>query len=53
MDKFYQNFFENYKPEQNLDFDKSIIAYYGEHSCKSFKRRKSIRFGLRIRYVYN
>lgn len=29
-----KNFREHFVPIQQLDFDESIIAYYGRHSCK-------------------
>ncbi|KAF2882924.1 hypothetical protein ILUMI_23247 [Ignelater luminosus] len=35
-------------PEQNLNFDECIVAYYGRHSCKQFIRGKPIRFGYKI-----
>lgn len=42
-----KNFREHFVPIQQLDFDESMIAYYGRHSCKQFIRGKPIRFGYK------
>lgn len=41
------NFVNNFKPEQNLSYDESMIAYYGPHSCTKFIRSKPIRYGYK------
>ncbi|XP_039286653.1 piggyBac transposable element-derived protein 3 isoform X1 [Nilaparvata lugens] len=47
IDKLKINFGVNFVPVQQLDFDESMIAYYGRHSCKQFIRGKPIRFGYK------
>lgn len=48
MDKLKQTFLKNWIPEQNLDFDESMVKYFGRHSCKQFIRGKPIRFGYKM-----
>lgn len=48
MDMLKQRFIENWIPEQHLDFDESMIKYFGRHSCKQFIRGKPIRFGYKM-----
>jgi len=43
-----QNFLDNFRPVQQLDYDESMVAYYGRHSCKQFIRGKPIRFGYKV-----
>ena len=31
-----------------MDYDESMVAYYGKHSCKQFIRGKPIRFGFKV-----
>lgn len=35
-------------PQEHLDFDESMIKYYGRHSCKQFIRGKPIPFGYKM-----
>lgn len=35
-------------PQEHLDFDESMIKYYGRHNCKQFIRGKPIRFGYKM-----
>ncbi|XP_039297935.1 piggyBac transposable element-derived protein 3-like [Nilaparvata lugens] len=47
MNLLQEKFHEQFRPEQHLDFDESMIPYYGKHSCKQFIRGKPIRFGYK------
>lgn len=38
---------ENYVPTANLNYDESMIEYFGKHGCKQFIRGKPIRFGFK------
>ncbi|KAJ2937338.1 hypothetical protein O0L34_g19219 [Tuta absoluta] len=42
-----KKFQENYVPTQNLNYDESMIEYFGKHGCKQFIRGKPIRFGFK------
>ncbi|KAJ8955520.1 hypothetical protein NQ314_006874 [Rhamnusium bicolor] len=42
MDKMKKRFLDNFVPVQNLDFDESMIRYYGRHGCKQFIRSKPL-----------
>lgn len=35
-------------PVSNLNYDESMIKYFGRYSCKQFIRGKSIRFGYKM-----
>lgn len=48
MDLLKFKFIENWIPEQDLDYDESMIKYFGKHSCKQFIRGKPIRFGYKM-----
>lgn len=48
IEKLRTNFREHFVPVQQLDYDESMIAYYGRHSCKQFIRGKPIRFGYKV-----
>lgn len=48
MDKIKKRCLDNFVPVQNLDFDESMIRYYGRHGCKQFIRGKPIRFGYKM-----
>lgn len=48
MDMIKQKFMKNWMPEQNLDYDESMVKYFGRHSCKQFIRGKPIRFGYKM-----
>ncbi|KAK9729567.1 Transposase IS4 [Popillia japonica] len=48
MDELKIKFINNWIPEENLDFDESMIKYYGRHSSKQFTRDKPIRFGYKM-----
>lgn len=47
IDKINKNMTDNFIPVQNINFDESMIAYYGHHGCKQFLRGKPIRFGFK------
>lgn len=40
-------FLKHFIPEQELNYDESMIKYFGRHSCKQFIRGKPIRFGFK------
>ncbi|KAJ8939688.1 hypothetical protein NQ318_011735 [Aromia moschata] len=48
MDLLKSKFIKNWIPEQDLDYDESMIKYFGKHSCKQFIRGKPIRFGYKM-----
>ncbi len=48
MEKIKQKCFTNFVPSENLNFDKSMIRYYGKHGCKQFIRGKPIGFGYKM-----
>jgi hypothetical protein len=41
-------FLEHFIPSQNLNYDESMVKYFGKHSCKQFIRGKPIRFGYKV-----
>jgi len=47
-----RNFQEHFQPIKQLDYDESMVPYYGRHSCKQFIRENQsvsdIRFGAWI-----
>lgn len=47
-ERLVNNFVKNFKAEQHLSYDESMIAYYGPHSCKQFIRGKPIRYGYKV-----
>lgn len=48
MNILKQNFLTNFVPVENLDYDESMVKYFGRHGCKQFIRGKPIRFGFKI-----
>lgn len=42
-----KKFLENYVPSATLNYDESMIEYFGKHGCKQFIRGKPIRFGFK------
>jgi len=42
------NFQAAFRPTKHLDYDESMIAYYGRYGCKQFIRKKPIRFGYKV-----
>lgn len=48
MDKLKAAFLEHFVPEQDINYDESMVKYYGKHSCKQFIRGKPIRFGFKM-----
>lgn len=48
MDKLQENFLKYFVPTENLNFDESMVKYFGKHYCKQFIRLKPIRFGYKI-----
>ena len=47
MDQRKENLKKKYVPSRALNFDESMIEYYGRHGCKQFIRGKPIRFGFK------
>lgn len=48
MDMLKDKFLIYFVPSQNLNYDESMVKYFGKHSCKQFIRGKPIRFGYKI-----
>lgn len=48
MNMLKQKFLDHFVPSQNLNYDESMVKYFGKHSCKQFIRGKHIRFGYKI-----
>lgn len=48
MDKLNETFLEHFTPEEEINFDESMVKYFGRHSCKQFIRGKPIRFGFKM-----
>lgn len=48
MEKVKTRCVEMFVPVQNLNYDESMIKYFGRHSCKQFIRGKPIRFGYKM-----
>lgn len=48
MNMLQKNFLEHFVPFQNLNYDESMVKYFGKHRCKQFIRGKPIRFGYKI-----
>lgn len=48
MTKLKENFLKYFPGTQHLDYDESMIKYFGRHSCKQFIRGKPIRFGYKV-----
>lgn len=51
MEKIKSRCIDNFIPVQNINYDESMIKYFGRHSCKQFIRGKSIRFGYKIWFL--
>lgn len=47
MNILKQKFLEHIPIEQNLNYDESMIEYFGKHGCKQCIRNKPIRFGYK------
>jgi len=48
MKKLQTRCIDNFVPVQNINYDESMIKYFGRHSCKQFIRGKPIRFGYKM-----
>ncbi|KAJ8932651.1 hypothetical protein NQ318_005684 [Aromia moschata] len=48
MDLLKERFLHHFIPEEGLDYDESMVKYFGGHGCKQFIRGKPIRFGFKI-----
>ncbi|KAI4455234.1 transposase is4 [Holotrichia oblita] len=48
LDKIQINFVKHFVPQRHIDYDESMIKYYGRHGCKQFIRGKPIRFGYKV-----
>lgn len=47
IDILKNKFHEHYVPVPTLNYDESMIEYFGKHGCKQFIRGKPIRFGFK------
>lgn len=47
MTMIQNKFHKLYRAEQHINFDESMIEYYGRHGCKQCIRNKPIRFGYK------
>jgi len=48
INRLKSNFLKNFRPSPQLDYDESMVAYFGRHGCKQFIRGKPIRFGYKV-----
>lgn len=48
MNALKTRFLKYFVPQEHLDFDESMIKYFGRHHCKQFIRGKPIRFGYKM-----
>lgn len=48
VDKLKGNFLKYFVPTEHINFDESMVKYFGKHSCKQFIRGKPIRFGYKV-----
>jgi hypothetical protein len=48
IEKLRNNFLKHFVPLSKLNFDESMVAYYGCHSCKQFIRGKPICLGYKM-----
>lgn len=48
IDKIQKKNLEHFVPVQDLNYDESMIEYFGRHGCKQCIRRKPIRFGYKV-----
>lgn len=48
IDILQSNFLKHFNPTENMNYNESIVTFYGEHSCKQFIRGKPIRFGYKV-----
>lgn len=48
MDMLKIKFLEHFVPSQNLNYEESMVKYFGKYSLKQFIRGKPIRFGYKI-----
>lgn len=48
MKKIKENFMKNFVPVREMNYDESMVKYFGHHGCKQFIRNKPIRFGYKV-----
>jgi hypothetical protein len=48
IDKIQKKNLEHFVPVQDLNYDESMIEYFGRHGCKQCIRGKPIRFGYKV-----
>ncbi|KAJ8942557.1 hypothetical protein NQ318_021959 [Aromia moschata] len=48
MDLLKERFLHHFIPEEGLDYDESMVKYFGRHGCNQFIRGKPIRFGFKM-----
>ncbi|KAG5862860.1 hypothetical protein JTB14_022944 [Gonioctena quinquepunctata] len=47
MKKLKGTFNQHYVPDENINYDESMVEYSGRHNCKQFITGKPIRFGFK------
>ena len=48
MNMMKKRFMKHFKPTQELNYDESMIEYYGRHGCEQCIRGKPISFGYKV-----
>ncbi|KAF2891946.1 hypothetical protein ILUMI_14227, partial [Ignelater luminosus] len=48
MSLLQKKFIELYQPKQHINFDESMVEYFGRHGCKQCIRNNPIRFGYKV-----
>nr|CAI5831570.1 unnamed protein product [Callosobruchus analis] len=48
ISKLQESFLKYYKLTEHMNYDESMIKYFGRHNCKQFIRGKPIRFGYKV-----
>lgn len=48
IESLQKKFTQFYVPEESFNYDRSMVKYFGRHSCKQFIKGKPIRFGYKV-----
>lgn len=48
MNMLKSKFIHHFVPEREIDYDESMVEYFGRHGCKQYIRGKPIRFGYKV-----
>nr|CAH7756451.1 unnamed protein product [Callosobruchus chinensis] len=48
ISRLQESFLKYHKPSEHMNYDESMIKYFGRHHCKQFIRGKPIRFGYKV-----